>query len=888
MQKVLSLIVLGVLAISAIGQAEQPPKSRPGAKSTQKKSSITAKKGTAAVKMPEASDTSSQKTTAVNAAETPEPSPPPVDPEMGGKRFEAAIAAPTAAEKARLLRIFLDKFPESTYAVEAVEYLVTARAMVGSERLQSGDLNEAMASFRLAVDEAPTPIPDRLYNDVVLKTVLNLYQRGQPQPAVEIAGRIEKKVAGNGKQLLGLAALYLGTENGAEARRLAEAAIAADPTAAAGYLALGLAHRLNFDLEASAAAYAKAAELDPDSLTAKRSLAEMNRALGKPEEAAAIYRSILASNEDDTPSRTGMVLSLFEAGKRKEAETELARAIERDPRNFTLFAGAAYWYAANSQGAKAIEYAQKAIDAEPRYIWGHIAMARGLMKENKPVEAERTLIKARQYGNFPTLDYEIASARFMAGLYREAIEELGKNFTIKDGVVRTKLGGRIASEGKTFQEAVGNERRASILSPAAADDLETSEKMRLLFEVSKKVESTSDEAELTTLADEFVRGDDKMRLHRQLYIAHVFLQKNIALAKVAELLKASLGNADAGLDVAAPGAAVMASELYESRAVAFSRNEFLLVPDVPRPTLSAILRGRIEELSGWTLYQQKSYPEAIVRLRRAISVLPDKSAWWRSSMWRLGAALEADGKDKEALDSYIQSYKTDRPSALRYSVIESLYVKVHGNREGLEDMIGAHPQSAISSIQPKTGEDRKPSVSAPAADPPREARDAPKTDVHIAAKEPVPSSIVANNADVASERPAKQPQKFNAKARLTEADKTQANIATRAEPETSKAADVPKTKLTEPEKQTDTAAAKTVAAERQIEKPPIIVRSADAAVPAAQVEEKSAENKDTVVVSLAELLSKKRPADHVETEHYSEGGLSTELALKPLLRLPNR
>src|SRR5688500_11187421 len=122
MQKVLSLIVLGVLAISAIGQAEQPPKSRPGAKSTQKKSSITATKGTAAVKMPEASDTSSQKTTAVNAAETPEPSPPPVDPEMGGKRFEAAIAAPTAAEKARLLRIFLDKFPESTYAVEAVEY----------------------------------------------------------------------------------------------------------------------------------------------------------------------------------------------------------------------------------------------------------------------------------------------------------------------------------------------------------------------------------------------------------------------------------------------------------------------------------------------------------------------------------------------------------------------------------------------------------------------------------------------------------------------------------------------------------------------------------------------------------------------------------------------
>ena len=882
MQRVLSLIVLGVLTISAVGQAKQPPKGQSAAKSTQKKSPAPAKKGAAAVKKPQPSATPSRKTTAANAAPTPEPSPQLPDSEADKKRFEKAIAATTAAEKARLLRRFLDEFPASSYTGEGVEYLVTARAMAGSERLESGDVNEALASFRLAVDEAPTPIPDRLYNDVVLKTVLNLYQRGQQQPALEIAGRIEKKVAGNGKQLLGLAAFHLGTENGVEARRLAEAAIAADPAAPAGYQALGLAHRLNFELEASAAAYAKASDLDPDSLPAKRSLAEMNRALGRPDEAAAIYRSILVSNEGDTPARTGLVLALFESGKRIEAEKELASAVERDPRNFTLLAGAAYWYAANNQGAKAIEYAQKAIDAEPRYIWGHIALARGLMKENKPVEAERTLIKARQYGNFPTLDYEIASARFMAGLYREAVEELGKTFTIKDGVLHTKLGGRVASEGKTFQEAVGNERRASILAPAAADDVETSEKLRVLFEVSKKVEATSDEAELSALADEFVRGDDKMKLHRQLYIANVLLQKNVALAKVGELLKASLGNAEAGLDVAAPGAAVMATELYESRAVAFSRNEFLLIPDVPRPILSAILRGRIEELSGWTLYQQKNYPDAIVRLRRAISVFPDKSAWWRSGMWRLGAALEADGKDKEALDSYIQSYKTDRPSALRYGVIESLYVKMHGNREGLEDLIGANPQSAVSAMPLKTDQ----TLTATVAKPSREIKETPKTDTFIAERRAAPSSAELKGVPAVQDPPAKQPRKFDAKALLGETDKGQANIASKAEPETSKAGDVPKTETTEPEKRADTAAAKIapVAAERQTEKVPIIVKSADAVTSSVQSEEKAAE-KETVTVSLAELLSKRTPADHVETERHGEGGVSTELALKPLLQL---
>jgi hypothetical protein len=197
--------------------------------------------------------------------------------------------------------------------------------------------------------------------------------------------------------------------------------------------------------------------------------------------------------------------------------------------------------------------------------------------------------------------------------------------------------------------------------------------------------------------EDFVKGDDKMKLHRQLHAASLLLQKGIAKEKAGELAKAAVGNADAGLDVASPAAAVMASELYESRTVAFSRDQVIIVPDVPRQTLSAILRGRIEELSGWTLYQQKSYAEAVIRLRRAISVLPDKSAWWRSSMWLLGLALEADGKDSEALDSYIKSYKTDKPDVLKYVIVETLYKKVNGNTVELEAKIGANPLTAFSS-----------------------------------------------------------------------------------------------------------------------------------------------------------------------------------------------
>jgi hypothetical protein len=99
------------------------------------------------------------------------------------------------------------------------------------------------------------------------------------------------------------------------------------------------------------------------------------------------------------------------------------------------------------------------------------------------------------------------------------------------------------------------------------------------------------------------------------------------------------------------------------------------------------LVGHIE-IAGWSLFNQNKPAEAVIRLRRAVSVMPDKSAWWRSSMWRLGAALQADGKDAEALDSYIRSYSIDKPNGAKYSVVASLYKRVTGSTDGLEKRIG--------------------------------------------------------------------------------------------------------------------------------------------------------------------------------------------------------
>jgi cell division septation protein DedD len=241
-----------------------------------------------------------------------------------------------------------------------------------------------------------------------------------------------------------------------------------------------------------------------------------------------------------------------------------------------------------------------------------------------------------------------------------------------------------------------------------------------LLELKQTLDAAEPNAEVAAkLADEFVRGGDQMRVHRQIFVASQLLEKKVALPKVLELTKAAAANVDAGLEVPNASVAVMASELYEARGLAASKGEFIVVPDVPRATLSLILRGQIEELSGWAAYQMDNSADAVLRLKRAIGVLPVDSAWWRSSMWRLGAALSLAGKDAEALEAYFKVYKSGGPDVIRYTAIEALYKRVNGNTTGLEEKIGPDPAAPVIVETPTP-------KSEPAASPTPETTPAPE------------------------------------------------------------------------------------------------------------------------------------------------------------------
>src|ERR1043166_523267 len=106
-----------------------------------------------------------------------------------------------------------------------------------------------------------------------------------------------------------------------------------------------------------------------------------------------------------------MILSLLELGKKEEAETELSNALQDkdQARNLPLLVGAAYWFLAHNDPDRGLDLAQRATAIEPRYSWGQVALARALVANKRPLQAEGALRFARQYSRFPTMDYELAT-----------------------------------------------------------------------------------------------------------------------------------------------------------------------------------------------------------------------------------------------------------------------------------------------------------------------------------------------------------------------------------------------------------------------------------------------------------------------------------------------
>lgn len=631
----------------------------------------------------------------------------------------AVIQTKPVEEQVALLRGFLDAHPESKSRSRATEILVSARARLGDEQLQKGNSAAGVEQFKLAIAEAPADASEKLYSGVIHKIPLNLYMRGEPAAATKAAQDIETKFGNDARRLVILSSFYVTTEQGSEAVRLASHAVQLAPDLAEAHQGLGRALHISLRIDEAAAEYKKALELDPTSKSARRSLADLNRALGKSEEALTLYRQQLEVDPADKAARAGMILSLFDLGRKDEAKPELDKALAADPNNLSLLTGAAYWLAAHDDSEAALNLAAKAVDIEPRYTWSQIALSRALLGQQKPLAAERAIRFARQYGKFPTLDYELANTLVSAGLYDEAAEVLAQSFSLKDGQLETRLAGQAVVHSGNFVDLLAPERQASIFQHTAADTESNARILKSLLEFVTAIDQEANggkinEDNAVAAAKAFSAGKDNARVHRELYAASRLLQKGIGFQTAYELAEAARSSADAGLTVPALTVVVQAEEFRPIRARAIAAGGTPNIPEAPRNVLSNIVRGRIEDTSGWALFNQDKVDESVEHLRRAVTILPEGTPAARTSLWHLAVALERQDKKPEALSNYIKSYVQGEPDPVRRMVIEQLYRKLNGSLDGLDEKIG--PGFGPSASTPAATPDSAPE-SAPASSP---------------------------------------------------------------------------------------------------------------------------------------------------------------------------
>ncbi|HET7114220.1 MAG TPA: TPM domain-containing protein [Pyrinomonadaceae bacterium] len=603
------------------------------------------------------------------------------------EEVELTLTLPLA-KRAVALKEFLDTHPNSKSRARATELLISTHAGLGDQQLKAGDSAGGVQQLLLAIDEADLTVTDQLFTGVIAQIPMNLYVRGERDAAFKAAQNIEAKYGQDAKRLLTLAGFYLNVERGADVIRVAEAAAKLAPDMAEAHRLLALGYHISLRLDEAAAEYKRTVDLDPTSKVSRGSLADLYRASGKTEEALALYNELLTADPKDRAARAGKVISLFELDRQDEATRELEAALAEEPRNLPLLAGTAYWLSARNNNEKALDLAQKAVAIESRYTWAQIALARSLVGLNRPLEAERAMRYARKFGKFPTMTYELASVLSSMGLYEEAVEVLRESFSIKDDQIQTYLAGHLPASETGFLELLAPERRASIYQKTGADTAANAKTLKALMAFNAAISAEKiDESAAVATARDFASGTDSMRAFRQLYAASRLLRHSIALPTVLELADEARKASDDALKVPSLTMAVQADEFRELRARAISAGDVPDVAEAPHNVLASILKGRIEDLTGWALFSQAKHSEAVTHLKLAAQTLPAGTPSWRAALWHLGAALEQTDQKQEALDYYIKSFNAGDPDPIRRSVIEQLYKKINGSLDGLEQKI---------------------------------------------------------------------------------------------------------------------------------------------------------------------------------------------------------
>ncbi len=605
-----------------------------------------------------------------------------------------AIEDPTARIAA--LQKFIRTNNLTDQAQTAREAIVASWAQLAEVQLGENNIEKAAAEFRKAILALPDKITDRFFEETVIRIPMAASVRGYRNEAIVLARQLEKRFAREPVRLVAIGEFFLNNETPSDAIRAIEAAIKLGADEARFHRVLGAAYRMGLRLDDAVAEYQQATKIDPNEKRAYYELANMYRAHGAYEDAVKLYRRQVEIDPKHMPSFKGLALSYLAQGNESESAAalnqvrDLRGASDEITNDIYLQTQMAFYYLAQRKWQPARQAAEAALIVEPRYAWARIAAAEVDLAENKFFDAERNLIAALRYANFPTLYFTLGKVYLAAEDFDGALEQFAKAFSFSPQKgFTTKLGGVLDLQADNLKELLLREHQAALfLAEPPTDDeqfkiAESLVRFDLILRAVKSAtarraargESKTEDAankqieDLKQAAIDFTEAEKTRRSFRALHIAQKLAQAGVASGTAVELADLALGLAE------------IATELDGS-----VRD----YPNFDRDGRLRIFRGRAYDSKGWALFKSGQNQESILALTEAVRAygpLPEG----KRALRHLATVKETVGELPEALDLYIAGYEPpETPSAVdvNRAVIEVLYRKVKGSLDGLDQRLG--------------------------------------------------------------------------------------------------------------------------------------------------------------------------------------------------------
>jgi tetratricopeptide (TPR) repeat protein len=610
-----------------------------------------------------------------------------------------AIDDPDARDAA--LRKLLEPGDPSEKIQAAREAVVRRWAQLAESAIGQGDVERGIENFRRAVSATPERGAGRLFDEVVIRIPFALSTRGYRNEAVGVAREIEKRFAQDPLKLAALGEFYMTIEATGEAIRALEAALKLAGDDAKIDRLLGAAYRMGLRLDDAIARYRLATSLDANDKRAYYDLANLYRAQGDYASAIELYRKQLEIAPNHSSSYKGLALAYLAQGdeERMTAALNKARDLRGSDEEITgdvyLQTQLAFLYLAQNKIKEAQQAGAAAMLVEPRYSWARIAAAEVDLANRKYFDAERNLIAARSYANFPTLYFTLGKLYLIVEDFDGALEQFSKAFDYSpQGRFTAKLGGVFDARADNLKELLAREHQAAIFlanPPTKDETFKTAEGLvrfnaglraiKAMMNSSSKGETgdglkdspENAEArrgqikELERAALDFIEAESSRRSFRMLSVAEKLAQAGVSTDLAVDLAEQALGLAQVATE---PEGALREYPNYD-------RNGRL-----------AIFRGRALSAKGWALFKADKNREAAAILTESTQAY-GSLAEGRGALRRLATVKETQGELKEALDLYITGYEAPAPGSgvdVNRAVIESLYRKINGSLDGLDKL----------------------------------------------------------------------------------------------------------------------------------------------------------------------------------------------------------